>query len=457
MSVLDFEDTPFEAPLVQKEAVHDTSLFIKKHTRSSDNEWSYNQTKGQGGRVRLITFFFLVSCSFLNAPIMSVAVIAMSSQFGWTAEAMGYLHSGFFYGFGGTQIIGGVIADRFGGKLSISIGVLGMSLFLLVTPLAAQFLPVLVLIRVLMGLSEGVQSPSVHNLVAHWFPLSERNLALALIRSGGYAGMAFAYLAAPEIVDKYGWDKIWYLFGALGVAWFLCFSVSGASTPAEHKSIGLEELQHIEETAETDSAAQIPWKQFFGSSAFWAVVAAHFCHDWGWYTMVNWMPTYYHSLGVTSEQSSWYSAVPFFVNLPSTALAGATADYCVRKHYSLLHIRRLFTCLGMLVPAVCYALTNVVESPEYALLLICTAFSFDAFNVGGYLINNIDIGPKYAGSIKGVSDTVGCCAGVLSNTITGLCVFCTGRYDTVFIVIACFKVVGAVVFCILAHDKVVFK
>ena len=25
---------------------------------------------------------------------------------------MGYLHSGFFYGFGGTQIIGGVIADR---------------------------------------------------------------------------------------------------------------------------------------------------------------------------------------------------------------------------------------------------------------------------------------------------------------------------------------------------------
>ena len=63
--------------------------------------------------------------------------------------------SSFFYGYLVTQIPGGILAERFGGKWVFGLGCLGTTLLTLVTPIAAyQSLTLLIVVRVLEGLGE---------------------------------------------------------------------------------------------------------------------------------------------------------------------------------------------------------------------------------------------------------------------------------------------------------------
>ncbi len=70
-----------------------------------------------------------------------------------------------------TQILGGLAARRYGGRVVLLTGVGLWSLFTLLTPVAAASgMAPLILCRVLMGLGEGVTMPSVHALIGEWLP-----------------------------------------------------------------------------------------------------------------------------------------------------------------------------------------------------------------------------------------------------------------------------------------------
>lgn len=37
----------------------------------------------------------------------------------------------------------------------------------------------------------------------------------------------------------------------------------------------------------------VPWGLFLRSSPVWAVIVAHFCFNWGYYTLLAWLPSYF--------------------------------------------------------------------------------------------------------------------------------------------------------------------
>ncbi len=66
-----------------------------------------------------------------------------------------------------TQVLGGVWADKFGGKRVLSFGVAWWSMATALTPLAASLgLPVLLVMRMFMGIGEGVAMPAMNNLLS---------------------------------------------------------------------------------------------------------------------------------------------------------------------------------------------------------------------------------------------------------------------------------------------------
>lgn len=63
----------------------------------------------------------LLSClglaiSYADRSNIAIAIIPMSKEFGWTPAIEGAIFSCFFYGYMATQILGGYLADKFGGK-----------------------------------------------------------------------------------------------------------------------------------------------------------------------------------------------------------------------------------------------------------------------------------------------------------------------------------------------------
>lgn len=66
-----------------------------------------------------------------------------------------------------TQVLGGMWADRFGGKIVLGLGVMWWSLATAFTPIAAKFgLPALLFARALMGVGEGVAMPAMNNMLS---------------------------------------------------------------------------------------------------------------------------------------------------------------------------------------------------------------------------------------------------------------------------------------------------
>ena len=78
----------------------------------------------------------------------------------------GLILGSFFYGYVLTQIPGGRLAELWGGKWLYGLGVLVTAFFTLITPWAANTsVYLLVAVRIMEGLGEGVTFPAMHAML----------------------------------------------------------------------------------------------------------------------------------------------------------------------------------------------------------------------------------------------------------------------------------------------------
>ena len=78
-------------------------------------------------RILLGTCCAFVLCNMDKVNI-SVAIIPMAKDMGWSVGTAGLLQSAFFYGFALSQLPGGYLATKFGGARMLPIGVFILSL-----------------------------------------------------------------------------------------------------------------------------------------------------------------------------------------------------------------------------------------------------------------------------------------------------------------------------------------
>jgi ACS family sodium-dependent inorganic phosphate cotransporter len=234
--------------------------------------------------VVVVLAFLSVFVCYIDRVNISVAIIPMAEDLGWTPRIQGTVLSSFFVGYLLLQIVGGRLADRFGGKIVLGAGVLAWSLFTVLTPPAAHLgFGTLLAARIAMGMGEAVTFPSIYSLYGRWIPVSERSRAVGLANSGIPLGTVFALIATPAVVERLGWEWAFYLFGALGVVWFAAWQRSVTADPAQHPGIRPEELELIRSGAPARAGASPPLAVLLRSKPVWAIIVAHFCNNWSLY------------------------------------------------------------------------------------------------------------------------------------------------------------------------------
>jgi MFS family permease len=144
----------------------------------------------------------------------------------------------FFYGYIATQVLGGYIATRFGGKHVFGFGILGTSVLTILTPFAARAgVSSLIVVRILEGFGEGVTFPAFHAILSRWVPSHEKTKMSTFAYAGAYIGTVVSqpvssYLCGldptAEYPDGTRWDLVFYVCGGFGcfwwVLWILFFS-----------------------------------------------------------------------------------------------------------------------------------------------------------------------------------------------------------------------------------------
>src|ERR1051326_1042537 len=160
----------------------------------------------------------IVSINYVDRASLSVAMPAISKEFGIDAAAQGIILSSFFWTYAFMQIPGGWLADRDRPRSILAAATVLWGAFQALAALATGW-GVLLLARLGLGVAEGPVFPASGKLNAVWLPAGERGRGAVLIDGGAPLGTALGGLIIAFLIDVFG-------------SWRTAFVVAGFGTIA---------------------------------------------------------------------------------------------------------------------------------------------------------------------------------------------------------------------------------
>ncbi|XP_047024277.1 putative inorganic phosphate cotransporter isoform X1 [Helicoverpa zea] len=349
--------------------------------------------------------------------------------FNWDEATQGMILSAFYYGYIVTHLPGGMIAERFGGKYSLGFGVLSTAVFTLLTPwtVSAGGATGLIILRVLEGLGEGFTFPALNAMLARWAPISERGRMGSLVFGGAQIGnIAGTYLSGLVIKETGEWQSVFYLFGAIGILWFILWALLCYNDPESHPFISDKEKKYLEEALGSHRSSlpsAIPWKAIFMSVPLWALVCAQIGHDYGYFTMVTDLPKYMTGvLKFDIHRTGTLAALPYAVMWLSSIAFGWICDKIVKRNWlTVTNARKTFTTIASIGPGICMILASYSGCNTDAVVILFTASMglMGAF-YPGMKVNALDLSGKYAATIMAIVNGIGAITGIIAPYLVGL-------------------------------------
>uniref|UniRef100_A0AAR2JGD2 Vesicular glutamate transporter 1 n=1 Tax=Pygocentrus nattereri TaxID=42514 RepID=A0AAR2JGD2_PYGNA len=305
--------------------------------------------------------------------------VAIAAQFTWDPETVGMIHGSFFWGYIVTQIPGGFICQKFAANRVFGFAIVATSILNMLIPAAARVhYGCVIMIRICQGLVEGVSYPACHGIWAKWAPPLERSRLATTAFCGSYAGAVVAMPLAGVLVQYTGWYSVFYVYGSFGILWYLFWILVSYESPAVHPTITPEERKYIEDA--------------IGESA----------------GLVN------------PLQVGLVSALPHLVMTIIVPVGGQLADY-LRSHnlMSTTNVRKLMNCGGFGMEATLLLVVGFSHTKGVAISFLVLAVGFSGFAISGFNVNHLDIAPRYASILMGISNGVGTLSGMVCPLIVG--------------------------------------
>jgi len=392
----------------------------------------------------------------------NITEVPTDGPFDWGEREQGWLLGAFFYGYVATQIPGGRMAEKYGGKRLYGVGVLITALFTLVTPLAANIsIYALVLVRIVEGLGEGVTFPAMHAMLAVWVPPQERSRLAGLIYGGAQAGTVLSLPISGYLCDVWGWESVFYVFGSLGVVWYFFWWKYVYDTPSLHPRIDPAERRHILDslgTVRTNGPLPVPWLKIFTSGPVWALVLTHMSQNYGFYTILTELPTYMAAvLHFNIKSNALVSALPYTLMFIMSIVSTQAADYILARGYDRTAVRKVFNSLAIYLPAVFIVLAGY-SGCDYLLTiaLLCLAVGSNGCHYAGFMCVHIDMASNYAGTLLGITNCAANFMGFVAPNVAGNIV--EGHSDVVhwrmvFFIAATVYVIGNTIFLVFGTAK----
>lgn len=98
------------------------------------------------------------------------------------------------------------------------------------------------------------------------------------------------------IIILYPYHFSLIFIGVIGLLWSTLWFMVVFDSPAQHPRISAEERDFIEKSigaaATKRRPSRVPWGSIFTSGPVWAIIITHGCSVFGYFTVVNQLPSY---------------------------------------------------------------------------------------------------------------------------------------------------------------------
>ncbi|KFO30306.1 Vesicular glutamate transporter 3 [Fukomys damarensis] len=337
-----------------------------------------------------------------------------TAQFNWDPETVGLIHGSFFWGYIVTQIPGGFISNKFAANRVFGAAIFLTSTLNMFIPSAARVHYGCVMgVRILQGLVEGVTYPACHGMWSKWAPPLERSRLATTSFCGSYAGAVVAMPLAGVLVQYIGWASVFYIYGMFGIIWYMFWLLQAYECPAAHPTISSEEKTYIETSIGEGATLASP------------------------------------SVGLLS-------AVPHMVMTIVVPIGGQLADYLrSRKILTTTAVRKIMNCGGFGMEATLLLVVGFSHSKGVAISFLVLAVGFSGFAISGFNVNHLDIAPRYASILMGISNGVGTLSGMVCPLIVGAMTRHKTReeWQNVFLIAALVHYSGVIFYGVFASGE----
>ncbi|XP_022344205.2 sialin-like [Crassostrea virginica] len=440
----------------------------------------------------LVTFtcFITVTCSIMLRQCISMVVVCMESNYEagqydvmtnhsnttrndtqsntgmwdivWDSETKGLILQSYFYTFPMTPLIGGYLSGRFSGKTVVTVMTLSLVLLSAATPLSATLSPyTVVALRCLIGLSSGGLQPSVTAIVSKWAPVSERAQIVATANAGMMIGSIFTFAFSGFICFipiHNGWPFIFYVFCVCNLLALLMWVCLVYDRPDEHPRITWKEralINYKRRDSTLEKMPSPPWLKILSSGPFWGLLVAHMSHAFLFTTIGTFLPLYMADvLKFDIATNGVLSSLPFIGRFVGAIGSGILADNLMTKELlSVTTTRKIFHASGMIIssPFLIWMSYMGPDERTKAVVLLVSYWTIQSVNNSGFRVNHIDIAPRFAGVLNGMTTTLASVAALLSPIITSeLTKHGTQEeWQTVFFICTGVGLAGALAFVVL--------
>nr|XP_008522006.1 PREDICTED: vesicular glutamate transporter 1 [Equus przewalskii] len=372
-------------------------------------------------------------------------VVVQKAQFNWDPETVGLIHGSFFWGYIVTQIPGGFICQKFAANRVFGFAIVATSTLNMLIPSAARVhYGCVIFVRILQGLVEGVTYPACHGIWSKWAPPLERSRLATTAFCGSYAGAVVAMPLAGVLVQYSGWSSVFYVYGEgprrLGPVPTETWSSRRPWVPGGFSEVGkprsLRDYSGVSEGTQRAPSPGLclsgpssrppqkfntPWRRFFTSMPVYAIIVANFCRSWTFYLLLISQPAYFEEVfGFEISKVGLVSALPHLVMTIIVPIGGQIADFLrSRRIMSTTNVRKLMNCGGFGMEATLLLVVGYSHSKGVAISFLVLAVGFSGFAISGFNVNHLDIAPRYASILMGISNGVGTLSGMVCPIIVG--------------------------------------
>ncbi|XP_055918135.1 putative inorganic phosphate cotransporter [Eupeodes corollae] len=385
-------------------------------------------TKGLVIGVRHLQALMLFLCfvvNFIDRLNTAVAVVAMTDaetanpnfpEYDWDKKQKSYVQSSFYWGLILTQIPGSFLCHKYGAKITMFVSTFGSAVLSLITPVCIPLggWQIYAAITMIQGMFQGFFTPCIHEHIAKWSPIEERNRLGAFAHTGIEMGTILA-MGVPGFIAQsaWGWPGISYVSGGLSIAWCIMWTLFADNDPNISRFISSEEKEFILSSQQKVDHEQkkipIPWKALLTSVPFLTLVVAQSAQAWGFKTIQGEIPSYLHGvLRMDLSSNSIFSALPYLVMFVMTYIYLVTADILMKKFgMPLTRLRRTINSISMWVPAALLIGVGFLGESQktLAVTLMTMTVGINGGDTIGAALNAIDLSPNHAATLIGIINT----------------------------------------------------
>ena len=154
--------------------------------------------------------------NYVDRQILAILLPDIRDEFGASDTALAALQPAFFW----AHVVAGLVIARLAERgVRRSILAAGLAFWSLTTALAgfAQSIFQLTLARIGVGAGEASTGPTIHPLIADYFPASRRATAYALTAIGVHLGILVGFIIGGVVAQELGWRRALFIVGAPGL------------------------------------------------------------------------------------------------------------------------------------------------------------------------------------------------------------------------------------------------